>query len=158
MTHEEATDASQETFINLVHLMPRFEYDQKKGSFRGLVCRIAHCRVVDQLRKRPPQAQHPDGTNGAETLESSSLPFTEEFSAQWDRDWQERLKDLALNQIRSESNPRHYQAFDLCVIQGRPVSEVAETLNVSAGFIYLSKHRILRQLKKAVRELESRLG
>ena len=45
--------------------------------------------------------------------------------------------------------------FELYVVQGWPVREVARLLNASAGQVYLAKHRVGGLLKKEVRRLKS---
>ena len=40
------------------------------------------------------------------------------------------------------------------VILGQPVREVARTLGVNAGQVYLAKHRVSALLKKEIQKLE----
>jgi RNA polymerase sigma factor (sigma-70 family) len=158
LTHEEATDASQETFITLSRILPRFDPTRKRGSFRALLGRIARSRVVDQLRARMPRAASTIALEAIPLAEDPPALAPEEFETQWDQSWRSHLRELALDQIRSEANPRHYQIFDLCVVQGRPVSDVAQTLHVSRGFVYLAKHRIVHRLNRVAKRLKAKLG
>jgi len=48
--------------------------------------------------------------------------------------------------------------FELYVLQGWPVREVARLLGVSAGQVYLAKHRVSRLLKKEILRLETKSG
>ena len=60
-----------------------------------------------------------------------------------------------LERVKRQARARHYQIFDLLVNKQWPVAKVARTLGVSAGQVYLVKHRVGRLLKKEVARLES---
>jgi hypothetical protein len=62
-----------------------------------------------------------------------------------------------LERVKRRVDPKHYQMFDFYVLQGWPVQKVARTLKVSAGRIYLVKHRISALLKREVRYLQRRM-
>jgi Trp operon repressor len=46
-----------------------------------------------------------------------------------------------------------YQIYDLCVNKELPAREVAATLEISIARVYLAKHRVGVQFKKAIREV-----
>jgi RNA polymerase sigma-70 factor (ECF subfamily) len=55
--------------------------------------------------------------------------------------------------VKNQVKPKHYQAFELHMVKGWPVSQVAETLGITAAQIYLVKHRIGRLVKAEVQRL-----
>ena len=63
-----------------------------------------------------------------------------------------------MERVKQKARAEHYQMFDLYVLQNWPVSDVARTLGVSVGQVYLAKHRVGALVKKEVRNLESKLG
>ncbi len=81
-------------------------------------------------------------------------PTTTALEALWDSEWRQILFGSALEKIRQQVDARQYQAFDLYVMRHWPVNKVADALGISAGRIYLAKHRIGALLKKEIRRLE----
>jgi RNA polymerase sigma-70 factor (ECF subfamily) len=66
----------------------------------------------------------------------------------------------ATERVKQQVSDSHYQIFDLYVLQGWPPREVARTLGVSRGQVYLAKHRVgglvKRELKRLQREMRDR--
>src|SRR5688500_5891812 len=52
LSHCEAEDVVQETFIALTKKMPQFKYDPALGSFKSFLIHTAQFKIGDQLRKR----------------------------------------------------------------------------------------------------------
>src|SRR5271154_3734366 len=52
LTDAEAQDTVQETVISVMKSMPDFQYDAKKGSFKGWLLSLTKWRITDQFRKR----------------------------------------------------------------------------------------------------------
>src|SRR5262252_5414730 len=66
LTHEEADDALQETFLTLTKQLraengekPAFQYDPEIGSFKSYLLKTTKWRINDQFRKRGPLARKP---------------------------------------------------------------------------------------------------
>ena len=68
--------------------------------------------------------------------------------------WEKNLLAQALERVRGRIDERQFQVFDCCVTKGWPPAEVAQTLGISVARVYLTKHRVLAQVKKEVRRLE----
>ena len=51
-------------------------------------------------------------------------------------------------------HPQQYEIYHLHVILERPVREVARTLGVNVGQVYLARHRVGSLLKKEIKRLE----
>jgi DNA-directed RNA polymerase specialized sigma24 family protein len=62
---------------------------------------------------------------------------------------------MALARVRQRANPKAYQVFDYCVLQGLPGREVARMLGLSAPQIYLARHRVAAAVKRVAKELEA---
>ena len=78
------------------------------------------------------------------------------MEAAWDQEWDHNLLDAAINRVKRKVDPKHYQMFDLYTFKQWPVSRVARALNVSAGSVYLVKHRISKMVKKELAQLYAR--
>ena len=153
-----AQEIVQDTVIAVARKMPEFRYDPTRGTFRQWLLRITRRRIIDHLRRiyrQPPNADvAPELLDEAEehaaaiTDQSASA-----IEAAWDEEWEKSMFDAALDRVRAESNPKHFQVFDYCVLKKWPVSKVAETLCLNAAQVYLAKHRIAQAMKRAVRRI-----
>jgi RNA polymerase sigma-70 factor (ECF subfamily) len=153
-----AQDVVQETVIAVARKMPGFRYDPQRGSFKQWLLRITHRRIADHLRKvyrQPMRADiDPALLEDDETYAASvSDPAGEQLQHAWDEEWEKATFDAAIARVRQETNPRHFQVFDYCVLKGWSVSKVATTLGLNAAQVYLAKHRVAQAVKRAVRLL-----
>ena len=76
----------------------------------------------------------------------------------WDREWRESLIEAALHRVKTHISAKQFQIFDLYVIKDWGVRKVAWALNVSVAEVYLAKHRVGKQIKKEVQQLESQFA
>lgn len=161
LTHHEAEDATQETMASVCLNLHKFEPTREKGKFRGWLLTNAKWRIAELIRKRTSLAVAPpvsderpqNDTEAGLTLDPGSAAFDE----LWDAQWRAKLLELATQRLRRRSSPAHYQIFDLAVLQELPVQDVARKLGISAGRIYLTKHRMFLQLRRELRELSRKI-
>jgi RNA polymerase sigma factor (sigma-70 family) len=160
-----AQDIVQETVIAVARKMPGFQYDPQRGSFKRWLLTITGRRISDHLRKtyrNPGRADMPlEQLEADDTCAEAEIdPGTRDLAAVWEEEWQRAMFDAAVARVRRESNPKHFQVFDYCVLKGWPVSRVAATLDLNAAQVYMAKHRLSRAIRRAVQELsrETREG
>ncbi|HEY5910051.1 MAG TPA: sigma-70 family RNA polymerase sigma factor [Verrucomicrobiae bacterium] len=184
LNESEADEVVQETLIAVAKKMPEFHYDPAKDSFKGWLLQITSWRIADQFRKRPmvragtatgssPGAEHAapastlgsvvglshgdDDATGTATANWIADPAGPALTAIWDEEWEKHLLNAALNRIKRQVNPAHYEIYYLHVIAGKSVREVKRALGVNVGQIYLAKHRVGRLLRAEIRKLEAAL-
>jgi RNA polymerase sigma factor (sigma-70 family) len=163
LTEDEAEEVVQETMIGAAKNLPEFRYDPKVCSFRTWLLNLSRWRVQDQLRKRhasgaaqgsgprPEASEEPDRTATAMRVPD---PAGSKLEAIWDAEWRTTLLDAALVRVKTRVDARQWQIFDLYALQEWPVTKVAKALGVSAGRVYLTKHRISLLLKSELKRLE----
>ena len=153
LNQQEAEDVVQDTVICVAKDIDKFRRDRALGSFKGWLRNITHWRIADQLRKRMP---NPTGekTCADPALEEISDPHIDSLEAAWEEEWQQSLFDAAADRVKRQVKEEHYQMFDLYVVKKWPVGKVAKTLAVSAGRVYLAKHRVAALIKKEIQRLE----
>jgi DNA-directed RNA polymerase specialized sigma24 family protein len=66
--------------------------------------------------------------------------------------------DAALSRVKAKVDLKQWQIFDLYVLKEWSVREVAKALGVSAGRVYLTKHRVSALVKKEFARMEKGLG
>jgi len=162
LTEAEAQDVVQETILTVTKQMPGFKYDAQNGSFKAWLVQVTQSRIVDHLRKRPPWAAEQRSARVDDTQRTSTtnrIPDPKEFRVEeiWEEEWQQNLMEVALEKVKSQVKPKHYQIFDLAVLRGWPVRDVVRTLEVNAGQIYLVKQRLSKLVKREVKRLEQRM-
>ena len=155
----EAQDVVQETVAAVARQIPQFKYDPQLGSFKSWLLLITRRRILDHLRKeyRRVKVAEPSPRDGARTstLERIPDPSGDVLEQIWEEEWKQQLFDGALQRVKRQVEPRHFQIFDCYVLKEWPVKEVAKTFDVSASRIYLIKHRIANLIAKEVHKLEA---
>jgi|SRR5688572_21329951 len=149
LSHTEAEEAMQETFITLSKTMPRFKYDPTK-SFRSWLINTTQFKIKDQLRKRKRRnVSNPTSTREGRTstLERVPDPASLDVGRIFEEEWRERLLELAVERVKQQVSASQYQIFDLYVLKKWPVGKIASTLGISAGRVYLAKYRIGQLVK-----------
>jgi RNA polymerase sigma-70 factor (ECF subfamily) len=156
LTDAEAQDVVQETVIEVCRRMPQFQYQPEKGSFKSWLLRLTYWRIKDQLRRRQRQMNqvplHLESLD--EQLEQELPAASQEIEGLWENEWQRNLMAAAIQRVKSKVNARHFQIFDLCVIQEWPIGRVIKTLKINRGQVYLARHRVGSRIKKELLELE----
>ena len=162
LSDDQAQEVVQETVIAVARKMPEFRYDPVQGSFKRWLLLICRRRIHDHLRQVYSARQL--ATHSSEVLPevSETVPTPAprpdaQMDADWEHEWRENIFQMALDRVRQQANPKHYQVFDCCVLQGMPASAVASMLGLSSAQVYLAKHRISSAVKRAAREVEVEL-
>ena len=167
LTHTEAEEVVQETVMSVCRSIAGFDPSPKSGSFKNWLLGVTRWRVLDQFRARkrlgPTDSAgscDPDDTeNGRASGGSRSSPtIVEHWEALWDAEWEQHVLNAALEKMKGRVSARHFQIFYLHVVKQEPVMEVARSLRVSPGRVYLVKHRVTKIFKKLVKEVEEGLS
>ena len=155
-----AQEIVQDTVIAVARKMPEFRYDPARGTFRQWLLRITRRRIIDHLRRiyrQPPRAEvAPESLDeAAEHAAAIADQSASAIDAMWDAEWEKHIFDTAIERVKTQVKPKHYQIFDLYVIKQWPVEKVARTLDINVGQIYLAKHRVSALIRREVKKLES---
>ena len=160
LTGTEAEEVVQETVITVARNLPEFRYDPERCSFKTWLFTLSLWRIQDQLRKRHPEEnsmhRKPGDTDRTSTVERLPGPEGERLSALWEEEWKQDLLERALERVKAQLPEKPFQIFDLYALQGWPALEVARSLGVSLGRVYVTKHRIAALLKKEIKRLQAK--
>jgi len=157
----EAQDVVQETIISVAKKMPDFKYDPALGSFKGWLMQATHWRIQDHCRKK----QYQKGSQRMpreERLQTSlledqpeSAPF--DLERAWDEEWTRNLTEAALERVRENVSPRHYQIFYLHLCKQMSARQVAKSLDVKLAEVYYAKYVVSREFRKEIESLERQI-
>jgi RNA polymerase sigma-70 factor (ECF subfamily) len=173
LSETEAEDVVQDTFVSVAKSIGEFRCDPAAGSFKAWLLKLTRWRILNQLRKRmpvevdqgstvavepvnavvPPPRRNPDEARTA-TIERVADPGGMELDRVWDAEWARHLMEQAKDRVRRRVSAPQFQMFELYGLQGWPLKEVARPLRVSAGQVYLARHRVGRLFRAELRKLE----
>jgi len=160
LTDAEAQDVVQETVISVFKAIPEFETRTRKGSFKAWLLHLTGWRIKDQFRKRQRRIEQPrrdpaTSTNTA-AVERVPDPAGQELENFWEKEWEMNILEAAAEFVKKKVDARHYQIFDLLILQQWPAGRVAQALKVSRASVYVVKHRLNKLLKKEVARLRNK--
>ena len=158
---DDADDVVQNTRFSVAKALRAGQWDPAKGSFKTWLLTVARNRVTDYFRRQPgwrrDRPAAPTATPRTATVERVPDPNTLTPEAVWDEEWRNNILELALERLKAEAKPAHFQIFQLHVIKHHPAAVVAKALGVSSGQVYLVKYRLGKVIEEVVRKLQMEL-
>ncbi|MCE9606088.1 MAG: sigma-70 family RNA polymerase sigma factor [Planctomycetia bacterium] len=167
--HADTADVFQEVFQAVALHIGDFRREQKLDTFRGWLRTITLNKVNDHFRKLQ---REPQGIGGSEAQQRlTSLPAPSERSeessaatppgneipidspAEIERTFERNLFRRGLDLIRSEFEPRTWQAFWMTAVDGRATADVAADLAMTSGAVRVAKSRVLHRLRTELGDL-----
>jgi RNA polymerase sigma-70 factor (ECF subfamily) len=148
-------DIFQEVFQAVATHIVAFRRDRVGDSFRGWLRKITRNKVHDHFRKL---GRAPAGIGGTDAqMRLAELPAPEAAGeaegAMAEAAVERSLLHRALDLIRSEFEPRTWQAFWRTAVDGQGANDVAAELSMSPGAVRVAKSRVLRRLRSELGDL-----
>ncbi len=148
----DAADVTQEVFCAVARGIRQFDYDPQKGSFHGWLITVARSKLRNFLGKQQAKNQGIGGTEALKLIEQQ--PSGDDEDAFVEREHRRCLFDWAVGQIRSDFQEPTWQAFWQTSVEGRNAKEVADSLGITVGAVYIARSRVLARLKETIRQVE----
>lgn len=141
---QDVDEVVQGVLVDFFQARRGFIYDRNKGRFRDYLKKAVITKLARLLRDAR-RAGTPTG----------NLPETgvDDLEERWEEEYRQHVLREALAIVRTQVEPKTYQAFDLYAVQGVDAGEVARFLGVSVSAVYAYKNRVLERLKPLVQEL-----
>ena len=157
LSDADAEDVVQETVITVTQKIGEFRYDPQKGSFKGWLLNTTRWRILDHLRRRKPHEKNQQSPSDRHTdlIEQIPDPVGEQIEQVWNAEWRQNLIDAAMQRIKRQVKPKHYQIFELAIVKAWPPGKVADALGVNLGYVHLIKHRVGKLIAKEIKRLEA---
>lgn len=160
LSHEEAQEVVQETVLAVAKNIGRFHYDPQVCAFKTWLLGVTRSKIANMFarRARQPAAASlpPDDSNSTGAVNRIPDEQAGQWDAAWDEEWQKNLMDAAISRVKRRVSIEQYQMFDLFVLKQWPASDVAKTLGVTIGHVYVAKHRISKLVRQEVAALEAK--
>ena len=108
--------------------------------------------------RQPPAAVPPASDSHGTTGLINRVPDEQpgQWEQTWDEEWKKNLMDTAISRVKRRVSIEQYQMFDLFVLKQWPAQDVAKTLGVTIGHVYVAKHRISKLVRKELAALEAK--
>ncbi len=151
----QADDLLQETMVELIRVLQRFQYDRKKGTFRGFLRTIV-MRKVQRVYRQHKEAIPLEGASG---VQENLLAVLEDERAdsplmKMDDQWREAVLEEAIRRLQEgEQVPRQHIKVLVALLNGEKPAEIESRMGVKANAIYQMKHRLVPRLRAEVEQL-----
>lgn len=149
----DAADLMQDVLRSVARNAHRMEYDPKRGTFRGWLYTVTRNKIYNFLNGQRNRPRASGDSDAHERLESAPAREEDGPDADWEREYQQRLTDRAMDIVKDEFQPATWQAFWGTAVEGKPAGEVGAGLKMSAGAVYVAKSRVLARLRDEVRRM-----
>jgi RNA polymerase sigma factor (sigma-70 family) len=154
LQEHDAADLAQDVLIAVAQAMRRFEYDPRRGTFRGWLFTVVQNRLRNFLAARQRHVQGTGDTAMQERL--NQQPDREEDQAsQWDRAYEQQLFAWASEQVRPRVTEHNFQAFWRTAVEGQSTQVVAAQLGLSVAAVRLAKSRVMAHIRRQIEEMEA---
>lgn len=147
LTPEDCKDLMQQVSSVMCDRLRSFVYEPEKCRFRSFLYRVA-ANLSHNMRRKERSA-------------SVGLPLPEYAESDLDRAFMEEYENFLL--ARSLERLKHsvesgvYLAFEMLVVENRPVVEVAALTGKTPGTLYSIRHRGLKKLRDIITDFQASL-
>jgi RNA polymerase sigma-70 factor (ECF subfamily) len=146
----DAADLTQDVLQAVSGGIRRFDYDPRRGTFRGWLFTVLRNKLRNFLATQNRPGRGTGDTEAQHRLQS--LPAREQDeTAWWDQEYERRLFCWAAEQVRGAFRESTWQAFWQTAVEGKSGPAVARTLGMSVAAVYLAKGRVMARLKEIIR-------
>jgi RNA polymerase sigma-70 factor (ECF subfamily) len=141
----DADDLIQEVFAAVFSALDRFRREQAGDTFRGWLRGITRNKLLHYQERRRSQPVAQGGTDAHLRIQEQPTPPLESPDPpEEDRELYRRALEL----LRNEFEPTHWQAFWRTAVDGLTATSVAAELGINPAAVRQAKSRVLRRLRE----------
>lgn len=148
-------DIVQEAFVSVLKAMAKFQYDKRRGSFRGYLARVVRNHVIAYQKSKAANAMPSlDGDENG-TIERKASECRDAIDGmRRDHELMLKIWSAALSSVLANNNfaPNSKAIFRRYVLDEFPVEKVAEEFKIKPNAVYQIKNRILKAVRAKLDE------
>ena len=141
-------DLIQDVWRSVLASLHHFHRQDQGDSFGGWLRTITQRRTIDYLQRRT----HDRAISAMMIEEASRRPVKSDDDSVHFNSNQNRQLAIACEKVKEAVNASTWQAFEMYVIEDKPVEEVMAALNIAEHTVYTAKSRVLRRLRALMAE------
>lgn len=147
----DAADLTQEVLQAVARAIRGFDYDPRRGSFRGWLFTVVRNKLRTFWERQARQVPASGSTTMEEPLRAQPDPAAQE-QAWWDDEYERRMLFWAAEQVRPTVAASTWQAFWATAVEGQRAADVARSLGLSVAAVYMARSRVQAKLKELIEE------
>ncbi|MCA9042264.1 MAG: sigma-70 family RNA polymerase sigma factor [Planctomycetaceae bacterium] len=155
LQESDATDITQEVLARFIQAIRSFEYDPRKGSFRGWLKTVTH-NTIATFQKSNSKPGRGSGDSQIQRILNSieGEEAIDSLAQLLEKEMEYELLREAEDRVQLRVHPKTWLAYTLSVRDQLSAAEVSQKLDISVSEVYVSKSRVIKQLKEEVRKLD----
>ena len=162
LSEADADETVQNVMLELARGGAAAHYDKSLGPFRGWLGRLSLWRARNlRLRNLRRENAH-EAAGEAEKAEKAAVPaqtIDKELEQAIEDEWMRAVTNAALDRLRAEINPAHFQAYYANVIEKMDAEAVSRLCGVTPNNLYQIRRRVGARfraiLEKTMRDLDA---
>jgi RNA polymerase sigma-70 factor (ECF subfamily) len=148
----DAQDLAQQVLLSISRSIAQWRKTDESVRFRHWLRRVAKNAICNAVTRQP-RDRASGGTSVQNLLAEQADP--DQFVArELELEHRRELFLRAAAVVKTSAAAKTWQVFQLAVIEGLPIEEVATRLNKSVGAAYAARGRMMNRLHQAIQELE----
>jgi len=156
LSEHDAQEVVQETMIGVVRAIPSYVHGQNGARFKTWLGSIVRHKIQDFLRGQGQSAEvnfsglQSETESGSAVVErlAGAAAGENHWEADWNRRWNENAVWAAMDSLRLEVEPQHYEIFRRSAVCGHSAKQISQDLKVSPATIYTVVFRLRAKIKK----------
>lgn len=154
LQESDAADVTQEVLGKLVKVIRSFEYDPRRGSFRGWLKTVTNNAVRDFMADLSGPDRGSGDTRIGDVLAAiQDSGAISELTAALEEEAERTLLREAEERVRLRVQPHTWDAYWLLATEGLSAAEVAVRLSMPVAEVYVAKSRVVKSLREEVERL-----
>ncbi len=148
----DADDLVQEVLVSVSRSIEAWLEKSDRGGFRAWLFCITRNAAINFLTRTKNKALSPGGADAASLLANHA--DEEPDSHEFDLEYRRETFRWASRRVQEVVTDRSWQAFWRTTVEGEAVSDVARSLDMTPGSVYIARSRIMARLRELARQCE----